>query len=144
MAEGSHLALSLPKGRLGSKGDFRRPNQNRPLPMVERSFHVRFPICKRTLREAPANDRYWPIAAIWHSACLRAAWGQKATTGDLVETVCYRAESGHLRSAFTCRCNFPPMISAFGCRADVSQSRWVRLFGNRRQLSSTEQQRVGA
>jgi len=42
MAEGSHLALSLPKGRLGSLGDFPPHQEKRPLPRAKQSPYVGF------------------------------------------------------------------------------------------------------
>ncbi len=47
-----------------------------------------------------------------------SALGQKRTSRDLAIYVCFRGNSGHWMSAFRNRCNFSPVMSAFGGKAD--------------------------
>ena len=45
LAEGCHLAFNMPKGRLGSKGDFPRHQEKRPLQRAKQPPYVRFLGC---------------------------------------------------------------------------------------------------
>jgi hypothetical protein len=47
-----------------------------------------------------------------------SAMGQKRTFSDIAIYVRFRGQSGHWMSAFGNRCNFPPVMSAFGGKSD--------------------------
>ena len=54
--------------------------------------------------------------------------GQQRTSSAMPVYVRYRGLSGHWMSAFRERCNFPPVMSAFGGKADSLEQPSERLL----------------
>ncbi len=69
--------------------------QNRPF--EERYSNGRFPICKRTLREAPVKDRFWPKAD--HRERLEST--QNGHSSSLSRTSAIRSLSGRSITAIS-------------------------------------------
>ncbi len=66
----------------------RSPGQNRPF--AERRPNGRFLIRKRPLREAPANGRFWPKAAVALKPSRMSELGQLRTLATYRCHVCFQ------------------------------------------------------